>query len=120
MGDFKIGVTNQDIHASVELWQFFKKFSLPTGVGFAENELTTLQLKIYPQPAVGQVTVEVPLTEEYSWNLRLFDLSGRLVKSENVNYVNKISFSVIGLKQGLYIVELASGTMTIRDKMLIQ
>ncbi|HEY9114141.1 MAG TPA: PHB depolymerase family esterase [Bacteroidales bacterium] len=115
-----IGITNQDINASVEIWSFFKKFSLPTGVGFSENYLAKTKLKIYPQPAIGQLTIEVPGIEENLWKVNLYDLSGRLVKSENAIYGNKFSLSLNGLKQGLYIVELSSGTKVFRDKIVIQ
>ncbi len=55
-----IGVTNQDIHASVEIWNFFKKFSLPVGVGLGEMDLAKAKLKIYPQPANGHANNRSP------------------------------------------------------------
>lgn len=115
-----IGITNQDINASAEIWNFFKKFSLPTGVGFAENDLAKTKLKIYPQPANGLVNIEVPLVEEDYWKINLYGLSGRLVNSENAVYGNKFSFSVNGLKQGLYIVEITSNTQIFREKLVVQ
>jgi len=115
-----IGVTNQDIHASAEIWKFFKKFSLPTSVGIGESDLASAKLKIYPQPANSQVTIDVPLVEESQWKINLYDLSGRLVKNEDAFYGNNFSFSLNGLKQGLYIVELSSGTKVFRDKIVVQ
>lgn len=115
-----IGVTNQDIKASAEIWKFFKKFSLPTGVGIGENGIAKARLKIYPQPANSVVNIEVPLIEESSWRINLFDLSGRLVKPEVAVYGNSFSFSVNGLKQGFYVVEIASSTRVFREKLLIQ
>jgi polyhydroxybutyrate depolymerase len=115
-----IGVTNQDIHASVEIWNFFKKFSLPTGVGLVENTLVDVKLKIYPQPANRLVHIEVPVEEENLWEISLYDLSGRLVNIEKEVFGNKISFSVNRLKRGLYIVEVSSGEMVFREKILFQ
>ena len=115
-----IGVTNQDIKASGEIWKFFKKYSLPEGVGIGENDLANAKLKIYPQPATDRITIEIPMSEENSWEIKMFDLSGRIVKKGRTISGNKFAFSVNGLKQGLYIVEVSSGAKVFREKMLVQ
>ena len=114
-----IGVTNQDINASAEIWKFFKKFSLQP-VGISKNELPDTNLKIYPQPATEMVTIEIPNNDENLWEIKLYGLSGKVIKIDENFSGNKISFSVSHLKQGFYIVEVSSGTVVFREKLLVQ
>lgn len=118
--NINIGITNQDINASGELWKFFKKFSLSESVGVGENDLASTKLKIYPQPAADVVTITIPVDEEKLWEMKLYDLSGKVVKAGTNILGSKFLFSVNSLKQGLYIVEISSGEMVFREKMLIQ
>lgn len=113
-----IDVTNQDIHANVEIWNFLSRFTLPEGAGVDEIE-NSANLTIYPNPLTDRSVIEVKGMMNQAWRLRLFDVSGRLIRQEIVND-NKIPFVRSGLKSGIYVVELSSGNSLLRKKMLVK
>lgn len=71
---FPIGVTNQDINASKEIWRFFSQYRLGQLVGVAEHgEIPTFTAG--PNPSSGEVTVRFDKAE---WRtLRVLDALGR-------------------------------------------
>jgi polyhydroxybutyrate depolymerase len=114
-----IDVTNQDIHANVEIWKFFSRFTLPEGAGI--DELTSAGfLSVYPNPVVDKAAIEINHINSRNWNLRLFDISGRLVWERNNISGNKIAFKRENLISGIYIVEVTSGKLLLRQKILIK
>lgn len=114
-----IGVTNQDIHASTEIWNFFKKFTLSGYVGSKDLASMDKKLKIFPHPVSGTARIEIPFHEDDEWNLQVYDMSGRLVRTENGLSGNSFSFSRRGLNPGLYFIEISSGKMSLREKLLV-
>lgn len=104
------GNTNQDIKASGEIWNFFRKHSLKCGSN-ALNELSqTDELSIYPNPTSGEFAVS---------NLQLpVQLSIYNVMGENIYNISNSSKVVLPLEfgQGFYFlkVETEKGTFVIK------
>lgn len=72
-----IGVTNYDFNASVEIWKFFRRYSLKgTGVGFKENQHATTA--IYPNPTSG--TLHLKFASHDVHEVELFDFQGRSIE----------------------------------------
>lgn len=71
---FPIGVTNQDINASKEIWRFFSQYRLGQLVGIPEHGVNTA-FTAGPNPTSGDVTVRF---DKAAWRtLRVLDALGR-------------------------------------------
>ena len=115
-----IDITNQDIHASVEMWKFFSKYTLPDYSAVDDPFISKEELKVYPNPVVQTAVIELPESRNSSWILQFRDISGRLLKSEKYSTSNnKITFSREGLKGGIYVIELVSDKVILRKKVII-
>lgn len=65
----------------------------------AEYQRSLPALKVYPNPANEQVTVELPCSGQY---IELLDISGRLIRSVGTNGVDNIQLDINQLRGGLY------------------
>lgn len=116
-----IDITNQDIHASVEMWEFFSKYTLPDYLAVEDSWNEKEDLKIYPNPIVHTAFIEVPDSRSNSWLLQVRDISGQLVKAEEYNSnISKINFSRDGLGSGIYIFELVADRTILRKKVILK
>ena len=117
--------TNRDIEATFELWNFFKQFSLTTGV----NEDTrmvpveTELLQNYPNPfnPATVITYRLPFTAHCS--LKIFDLLGRevavLVDEERTAGVFTATWNASAQPSGVYFYQLNAGGQLQTRKMLL-
>lgn len=81
----------------------------------------TLQINAYPNPFRGQATIEVDGADFNQLDLKVYDLSGRLVRSQSIYHYNKFTLNSNGLSNGSYIFEIRSNSQTIgRGKLLVQ
>ena len=107
-----LGNTNQDIKASVEIWNFFKKHRLNTPVGINQSASWRNQLKVYPNPFSDNINVKINTSDIKS--LVIFNLLG-----EKVFEINSKHGKVLGpgthvlstghLENGIYFLQLKSG-----------
>lgn len=106
------GNTNQDIKASGEIWNFFKKFSLQCAVN-AVNEQPVIgnQLSVYPNPTKGEFTVS---GLQFLVQLSVYNVMGGKIydvpKGENVVHLP------LWLGQGIYFLKLETeeGTSVVK------
>lgn len=88
-----------------------KKVQLPTGLNM--NAINIPELKVYPNPANGVVTISIGNPGE----LRIFTIQGQLVYHENIatsNYSKSIN-----LRPGQYLVKVQSKSAVTTQKLLI-
>jgi hypothetical protein len=102
------------------------------------------QYQVSPNPAVGSINIVVPnipppcdppVLESTSSNktatattantrtiteVRLYDDMGTLKKVKKAKNVKRLSMNVAGLKPGVYFIEIADGSYTERQKLIIQ
>jgi len=52
-----IGVTNQDISATTEIWQFFKRHTLQNALISGVNDLPVRAINISPNPTIDYITI---------------------------------------------------------------
>lgn len=93
-----------------------------------ENKLTdeSLSMKIYPNPVVGESTIEftTPFVNEVS--LEIYDMTGRKVKtlvseaSDNGLYRYTFNPSSEGIVDGTYLIQLNFGEHSISEKIIIK
>lgn len=115
-----IGITNQDINASVEIWNFFKKYSLDGSVGLAENEGNGYSLNIYPNPFTEAATLEIngPYSKDYI--LKIYDVNGRMVRSGQYSGEKRLLIKREDLAPGVYFIHLTGNNHTGTARLLVQ
>lgn len=74
-----IGVTNRDIIANEEIWNFFKKYSLPT---INNTDDISNDIRLFPNPVFDQLTIET--TESVS-KIEIFSNDGKKIMENNTN-----------------------------------
>lgn len=114
-----VGVTNQDIHGSSEIWNFFRQFTLDDFTGLATLPEKQAGLVIRPMPVTSQSRIDIPPGSHASLTMRIYDLSGKLMREQVVEESHEILFNRSGLKTGMYIIEIISGKRIYREKILI-
>lgn len=106
---FIIGVTNQDIHASVEIWNFFKKYTLQGSTGIdGKGEEHDFAWQIYPNPVSSYAVIETKSTTSV-YNVRIYGITGVVMFERNGLTEQKITVDFRNFPPGMYIAELASG-----------
>jgi len=76
------------------------------------------QLSVYPNPANQNVTVTIP--NNYRGSITLFDISGKIVLSQQVNS-NQVNLNVAGIQSGIYVVTLTTeSNLALRSKLVIK
>ncbi len=111
------GIQNQGvIYAASHGRGFFKleDFRAPIANKPVEFAETHNNLKVYPNPAISDVNVEIESDAYKSANISVYSLSGKLVISKDVRLnkgVNRFNVDVRSLTNGVYIVK-ANGKTT--------
>lgn len=107
-------LTNNRITAPIVWWNPYKN-----GVGI--NDLNTSMLKVYPNPALNNVTVSWPLTTTgANAVITVTDIQGKVVIStEMSNFTGAETLDVASLKAGMYMVEVSAGDVKMTEKLQI-
>ena len=114
-----IGITNRDIVASSEIWNFVRRFSLEVGTGTNLNAPT--ELKIYPNPVSQGILVIESQDIKPGSKLSITAIDGKTVlKRELPSGGNKILTDVSGLKPGLYLIRISGVDIYLTTKLVIQ
>lgn len=97
-----LGNTNQDIHASVEVWNFFKKYDCSnTSVSIEEStSIDQPEFNIYPNPVYSKTKIE---GNEIINRYALVNNQGQTIRKKTVNK-NSFFINMNGLPNGIYFV----------------
>jgi polyhydroxybutyrate depolymerase len=116
-----IGVTNQDIKASNEIWNFFKKFTLDgtTGIG-GEAVNQKIGYQFFPNPVEGVAVVELDKIPEKPVVFRIIDLNGRSLLEIHGITGKRFLIDCSGIPSGLYLSEIQSVERSYYKKIIIQ
>jgi len=96
----QLGNTNEDIHASYLLWNFFNQFTLCNNVtGLIENEKDN-NFSLYPNPTNGSIYIQ---SEENIANIILFDMTGQ---KKYLNKPNNGFIDLTNLSAGIYLLRI--------------
>jgi polyhydroxybutyrate depolymerase len=106
------------INANDLMWEFFQKYSLdciPTAI--EEAFFLKSRLKIFPNPAVNFITIQIPLEISNEGQLSVLDINGKVVFSkivnENSNEINLSSFP-----NGIYFIRFENREVSIIEKVI--
>lgn len=121
-GDYLLKqVTKNSLGDSIET--FVSVQLLPGVVGFKNNE-DIVSYRLLPNPAEGDVSLTVNLSEENIFQLSLTDISGKQVlnftnKHNLIQGTNILTMDVSQLSNGLYFLTLEGQTHTLRAKLMV-
>ncbi len=113
-----IGITNRDIVASSEIWNFVKRFSKggPTGI----PSINLPDFHIYPNPSNGtQITIN---TSKPMGNLsvNILEISGRLVFSKQIQLSSSaFLLNLPDMKPGYYMINLSGNEFAETQKLVV-
>jgi len=103
-----------------------KAFFTPYALGIYEEERSPENgntFRIYPNPTNGEATLLFNSVDHEHARISIMDLSGRIVKSEDLGKLNpgEVSYAIetSGLNAGVYLVNVSSDTNTRRSVKLI-
>jgi polyhydroxybutyrate depolymerase len=96
-----IGVTNQDIVASAEIWHFFSQFTLDDVVNTTEELQAGPQVRVFPNPSSGPLYLDM---KEVPRAVQLYDLSGRLLLRQEA--FDSPQLDLGDLNTGVYLLEV--------------
>jgi len=116
-----IGVTNQDIKASNEIWTFFQKFTLQGSTAILESgDETAITFTIYPNPVDQYAGVKLTgrLTKPFSF--RITGLNGKTYFEKNSLDNPDFVIDCSSIPQGFYIAEISSEEGKSFRKIIIQ
>ena len=88
-----------------------------------EESASTSSISINPNPATSQINVSFSTMEEGSYTINLFDLTGRIVKSEIDNAStgeNNHIMNLDGVAKGLYMVIIQKGQTVLKSKLVVE
>jgi PKD-like domain/Domain of unknown function (DUF5011)/Secretion system C-terminal sorting domain/HYR domain len=80
-------------------------------------------VQVYPNPTHGNVTIEIPATEEGIANVNVMDLSGRNVKAINYNVLtgnNIFDLSLDGVSEGVYMVRIVNNGFETITRLIVE
>jgi len=78
---------------------------------------------VYPNPAKDKLTVVFSSEKEQSYNLRLIDVTGRIVLNQNHHSVegdNQYELNLSSISRGLYLVLLQNGDGVMQRKLIVE
>ncbi|MBK7311457.1 MAG: T9SS type A sorting domain-containing protein [Sphingobacteriaceae bacterium] len=87
-----------------------------TFVGVNEQTMNKMDLKLSPNPVTDILTIEHQGADKFI-NLNIYDLEGRLVRSQNVSS-NKTIIDISILHKGIYFLSLIGNSVTINEKFI--
>ncbi len=80
-------------------------------------------LRVYPNPASTQVTIEINVTNESLIQLRLIDMTGKEISSKNygtVSVASTVTINTSDLDAGVYLVELTVNGEKVTKRLVIE
>ena len=95
-----------------------------TGTSCREEGTSTLaNFIVYPNPAHDKVTVSIYVKEETQFNIKLRDISGRVLLSENLKGsggLNAYDMDLKNFAEGIYMIEVQSGRQSWKTKVVVE
>jgi subtilisin-like proprotein convertase family protein len=87
------------------------------------NILSSTAFSVYPNPAHDKITVSIDVNEQTGFNLKLRDMSGRIILSEDRQAgggLNAYSMDLKGFAKGIYMLEVQSANDKWKTKVIIE
>ena len=113
-----IGITNRDIVASSEIWNFVKRFTRGESTAISQKESSSF--RIYPNPVNdNQITILSGKSLRHL-NVQIIEISGRLVFSKQIDSgASAFSIYLPDIAPGYYMVVLSGDNFVETQKLLV-
>jgi hypothetical protein len=119
-----------DMHNTLTNWvkdnqarQFEVMEYMKSNVGLEKNSLS-MPLHIYPNPASDHFTLHFFTAQSGQMTIRVFDISGRLISTEKLNFgapgTHEYLGSAAGLSSGIYYIRLETETSVATGKLIVK
>lgn len=95
-------------------------FRIQIGAVATQEDNTKLNVLLYPNPAQGYLDIGFTESLSRDAHLRILDMTGRMVHRETLNFRKAGRIDVSHLSNGLYVVELISGSKHASTKLVIR
>ncbi len=111
-----IGVTNQDIVASIEIWNFFNQYG--TDIQSSNKEVNYLsdQISISPNPFTNWLNINSGT--EAIQSIQISNIAGQIIYNKNQIDQNEIGIDLSDLNTGLHVVLVKTNTGTFSQKII--
>jgi hypothetical protein len=96
-----------DMYAQIDYDIKFRINYLNAGLGYAE---TPLHFEVFPNPAWDFFTLSIPDKGHSSFELKIYDVSGRLVKSAHGLQGPVARIETAAMEKGIYLLQLENGS----------
>lgn len=106
------GQTNEDIQASVELWNFFNAHTLCNTLLSVKEETNQTEIKIYPNPAKTELNLNI--SQNNLFEVTINNLLGQIL----INTKNQNRIDITNLTNGVYIVTIKQGQYQQTQKLI--
>lgn len=106
---FNIGVTNQDIDASKEIWRFFSQYRLDVLTASKEPITTATNWSVSPNPANDYLLLQSRGIAAKAKRILVYDALGKLIKSvQPAMGETNIRLQTAGWEKGVYVLVIES------------
>lgn len=111
-----IGIVNQDINASQEVWNFVKNFSLNDWVNTLEQK--SANISIYPNPLKDNILFIDNLPEN-TQSIAIYDALGKLIQKKTLdNFTTSTHLSIEGIQHGVFILKITTNYNSMSYKII--
>jgi len=89
-------------------------YALPNGadtlyhIGIGKQPEQNIGFRVYPNPTSDRVNIVFEEVPKGNIQIQFFDITGRLIGSKEINNLKNVSFELIDLKKGVYILNIKS------------
>lgn len=87
-------------------------------VGIDPAQLITF--RVYPNPTQGAFNLEIPDATTEELEIRIMDLTGRVLKTATPDPANLINMNIGELAKGIYLIEIRQGEKIGRQQLILQ
>lgn len=105
------------------LWVDKLAFAGTVPAGIASLNMQDATTTVFPNPATGSVNVYYHATTGKDMVISLVDITGKVMKTQNVRAIageNSFAVGLKGVAQGMYFIQLADGNAVIQKKLVIE
>ncbi|RRO24397.1 T9SS-dependent M36 family metallopeptidase [Flavobacteriaceae bacterium 14752] len=102
----------------IEAFDLPPNINLPCEV-LSVNTFDASSLKVYPNPADDIISIESISGRIQNANLKIYDLNGRLVLNQAINFNNKQQINVSELSSGIYVLKIENSRVNISKKLIV-
>jgi polyhydroxybutyrate depolymerase len=126
--DWGDGNLNMDINANVEMWNFFKNYTIPDSILDIENNHNNKPaafslLQNYPNPFNPSTTIKYTLSKTEKVKIDVFNLLGQkittLLNKQMPSGTHEVEFTAKDLPSGVYLYKIKAGKYQEVKKMVL-